>query len=82
MPDFKITNSGHKSLKMIYISRITEDKGVLDLMRSVQELNTAPEGYNITLDMYGANHLENLSRELFFNLIKESNDKMRYQNIT
>jgi glycosyltransferase involved in cell wall biosynthesis len=78
LPDFKITNSGHKSLKMIYISRITEEKGVLDLMRSVQELNTAPEGYNITLDMYGANHLENLSRELFFNLIKESNDKMRY----
>lgn len=74
--NFKLVDSGNKSLKIIYISRVTETKGILDLMLIINELNN--DVYNVFLDIYGTIHLSESSHSLFLKLLDESKGKMRY----
>ena len=57
-------STNKKELSIIYSSRVKGYKGILDLMKAVQELNRDSE-YSFQLDIYGENQLSDLENELF-----------------
>ncbi len=67
------TDSTFEKNSIIYISRVNEEKGILDLMEVINKHNSdSDKSNNIKLDIYGENHLENKSLETFNSLLDEN----------
>lgn len=62
-------------LKIVFFSRVTKSKGILDLMHCVRELNE--EGDVIYLDIYGNTSFDENEQALFDSIIS-SCEKIRY----
>ncbi len=63
-------------LNIVFLSRIHEKKGVLDLIDAVQEIRTK-YSYNINLDIYGEVDLPDLEKEKFYNSLS---NEIKYLN--
>lgn len=73
----KLVNTGDYCLNIIFISRVTETKGILDLMSIVNELNQN-KLYNVSLNIYGTKHLSEESNFKFLELLEGSEGKIQY----
>ena len=56
-----------KQLRIIYLSRVMREKGIFDLIESVEKINT--KGNDIHLDIYGELFLSERDREIFLSKI-------------
>lgn len=65
--------SSEKDLKVVYISRVKEYKGILDLMEVIKNINLEKNNA-IKLDIFGDNQLSDVSNQLF-NSYLDSNIK-------
>ena len=63
-------------IKAIYLSRVCKEKGILDIMHSISELNL--KGFNYSLAIYGNNTLSGTDLNDFNNLLS---DKIVYEGI-
>lgn len=70
------SKDGIGGLKLVYVSRIMEEKGVLVLIEALEKLNSSH--LNVSLDFYGP--IEQNFEEKFFNAI-EKLDNAEYQGI-
>lgn len=58
-------------LNLIYLSRVSQKKGILDLLSIVSELQE--QGYKINLDIYGKTYFDDEERKTFANYILREN---------
>lgn len=56
-------------LKIIYLSRVIEKKGILDLLLSLKMLSI---NYNFSLDIFGVEELNKDDKSLFYSLLNDS----------
>ncbi len=63
-------------LSVVYASRVCEEKGIFDLINSVNAINAFDK--RITLDIYGDLQLSNEEKNVFFNSLK---DGIRYLGV-
>lgn len=59
-----------KKLKVIFLSRVCKDKGILDLLDCITKLQK--ENVEICLDIYGQNGLNKLDNEKFYSLLNKN----------
>lgn len=67
-------------IKIIFLSRIEEKKGILDLMAIINSLNSSGK-YNLYLDIFGKMHLDEETLTKFNLLIKNSNSRIAYNGV-
>lgn len=56
-------------LKMVFLSRVKTNKGILDLISCIKELNNLTCDNKLKLDIYGENQLENDENQLFYKML-------------
>lgn len=73
-------NYDNKALKIIFLSRVAEEKGILELMETINFLNSS-KNQIFLLDIFGNIHLDEDSLTRFNNMIKDSRNYINYRGI-
>ena len=69
-PELKIKENKGNVVPLVYVSRVTENKGIFDLLEAVQKLNKDEQKFS--LDIYGAKQLDKNESEIFESYLDEN----------
>lgn len=67
--------TNRKNRSIVFISRVTSEKGIIDLMKAVDEINKTPIEQKLFLGIYGESHLNQDEKAIFDNLLS---DQIKY----